>query len=66
MAKEKKLHVIPDGWLDEIWEGLVQVNEDSSRDEMWAAIDEVTDKFNELDPERFPLEVDGEVVEADL
>jgi hypothetical protein len=61
MAKELK--ILSDGFLDKAWLALCAVDENSSRDEYVEAVDEVSDMFNELDAERFPLEVDGEVVE---
>lgn len=52
--------VLPENFLDEVWELLVQVNDDSSRDELLAAVDQATDKFHEIDAERFPLAEDGD------
>ena len=63
MASEKALNIMPDGWLDKVWTKLAEVDENSSRDEYVEVVDEISDMFNELAPERFPLEVDGEVME---
>ena len=63
MAPE--LRVLPDDFLDNVWNQLCSVDEDSSRDEYIEVVDGVCDMFNEYDPERFPLQVDGELVEDD-
>jgi hypothetical protein len=63
MAQE--LRVLPDDFLDRVWAEVAAIDENSSRDEAIEATDNISDIFNEYDPERFPLEVDGELVEGD-
>ena len=63
MATE--LNILPDDLLDNVWNRLCEVDEDSSRDEAIEVTDDISDMFNEYDPERFPLEVDGELVEEE-
>ena len=62
----RQLHELPDGWLDKVWNRLQPVEDECDCGEPECAIcavDDVCDMFNELDPERFPLIVDGELVE---
>ena len=63
MATELK--ILPEDFLDHVWNRLCEVDDDSSRDEAIEAVDDVCDLFNEYDAERFPLEVDGELVEGE-
>jgi hypothetical protein len=63
MASE--LRILPEDFLDKVWSCFAEIDDDSSRDAALEAIDDACDIFNEYDPERFPLIVDGEVVEDD-
>lgn len=63
MPKER--NVLPDDFLDKVWNRLAEVDDDSSRDQAIEAVDDVCDIFNELDAERFPLEVAGELLEEE-
>jgi hypothetical protein len=62
---EKTLKILPEDFLDKVWALLAEVDEDSSRDELVDCTDGISDLFNEYDPERFPLIVDGELVEEE-
>jgi len=64
MANEE-LKILPKDFLDNVWSHLSPLSDDSSRDELLEATDAIADMFNEYDPERFPLIVDGEVVDDD-
>jgi len=57
----KELKILPEDFLDNVWGHLSPLSDDSSRDELLEATDAIADMFNEYDPERFPLIVDGEL-----
>jgi hypothetical protein len=50
---------------DDTWNELVDLDEDSSKEDLLNSIENVLEMWNEFDPERFPMDDDDEEQEQD-